>query len=127
MASLHAIAPQQIDTDFSQRQFDNFKSVNGLNRQEQNKWTYLFASNIRFMTGLSHAIRIQKPNDDQLFAWLEKLVIADQCSMLFVEDFDLTDARSQNIKTLCETFGVTLVNLTIDNQVPDNLIIGPWH
>lgn len=91
-----------------------------------NKWTYLVANSISFSDKLSQAIKLNRPDDETLYIWLEKIVLGGQCSVLFVECLNMNDLRSQRLKFLCEKMQVTLVNLTLDNSIPSNLIEGPW-
>ncbi|GAA0851935.1 hypothetical protein [Aliiglaciecola litoralis] len=111
----------------------NLLQVNGINssfgvvEQSSNKWKYLIASNINFATKVNDAIRLKKPSEHQMYDWLERIVVAGQCAMLFVESLDLNDIRTQRIKSLCEIHDVTLVNLTLETQIPENVVVGPWH
>lgn len=91
------------------------------------KWTYLISNNIKFSDKSINAIKLAKPATELLFVWIEKIISANQCQMLFVENLDLSNIRSQKIKQLCELSGITLVNLTVDTPLPDNVLVGPWH
>lgn len=96
-------------------------------RYVNNKWTYLVANSIGFSDKLSQAIKLNRPNDETLYVWLEKIVMAGQCSVLFVECLNMDDLRSQRLKFLCEKMQVTLINLTLDTDKPSNLVEGPWR
>jgi hypothetical protein len=94
---------------------------------DNHKWTYLISNNIKFVDKSINAIKLTKPATELLFVWIEKIISAGQCQMLFVENLDLSNIRSQKIKQLCELSGVTLVNLTVDTPLPNNVVVGPWH
>lgn len=96
------------------------------NRFVNNKWMYLVANSIGFSDKLSQAIKLNRPDNETLYIWLEKIVLAGQCSVLFVECLNMDDLRSQRLKLLCENMQVTLVNLTLDTKMPSNLVEGPW-
>ena len=91
-----------------------------------NKWMYLVANAIGFSEKLTQAIKLNRPDDETLFIWLEKIVLGGQCSVLFVEGLNMDDLRSQRLKLLCEKMQVTLINLTVDTNIPNNLVEGPW-
>ena len=99
----------------------------GLNELSDAKWMYLISDRVSFSGKFDKAIRLNKPAQDTLFNWLEKIVLAGQCSVLFVENLPVDDIRTAKIKSLCEQNFITLINLTLDSKLPDNLIIGPWH
>jgi hypothetical protein len=91
------------------------------------KWMYLIANQINFATRCDDAIRVKKPSNQHLFEWMERIVLAGQCAVLFVENLNLDDVRTQYMKSLCEHHHVTLVNLTVDCPAPKNVLLGPWH
>jgi hypothetical protein len=113
----HAIQSYQANTQIQH----NIDSVGA------NKWTYLIANSIKFSAKSTNAIKLTKPTADLLFIWIEKIINAGQCQVLFIENLDLGDFRSQEIKQLCELNGITLVNLTVDTPLPNNVLVGPWH
>ena len=96
------------------------------NRLANNKWTYLVANAISFSDKLSSAIKLNRPDDETLYIWLEKIAMAGQCSVLFVENLNMNDLRTQRLKILCENMQVTLINLTLDTTMPNTMIEGPW-
>ncbi len=97
------------------------------NMLRHNKWTYLVANTISFSNKLPQAIKMNRPDDDTLYIWLDKIVLGGQCSVLFVESLNMDDLRAQRLKLLCENMQVTLVNLTLDRNMPHNLVEGPWN
>ncbi|GAC14837.1 hypothetical protein [Aliiglaciecola lipolytica] len=111
----------------NQLHYQNYMAHFGLNGLTDSKWMYLIADNIRFSGKYEKAIRLTKPTIDRLFCWMEKIILAGNCSVLFVENLQLDDLRTQRIKALCEQQDVTLINLTLDSALPENLIVGPWH
>lgn len=126
MALLHS-NESTIATDFNELHFNNFKAVNGLDYSSDYKWMYLVSNRIRFSQKLSGAIRVQMPDESVLYEWMTKIVLGGQCSILFVEELNLEDFRTLRFRQLCEQHGVTLVNLTIDDVMPENLVVGPWN
>ncbi len=91
------------------------------------KWTYLIANSIQVKQATDHFIRLNKPEDDKVFEWVEKLVCGKQCSSIFVENLDVNDSRFAHIKFLCKMYKVILINLTTEENLPDNVVLGPWH
>ncbi len=123
MALLHT---QQYASNYNELHINNLKAQYGVVDHTVPKWMYLISNNIRFATKCEGAIRIAKPDDDILYQWLERIAVAGQCSVLFVEALSLDDFRMQKIKSICELNSVTLVNFTLDNTLPGNLVLGPW-
>lgn len=126
MALLHTPDNGQLNPAYSLLHFQNFKAINGLASIAENKWMYLISNQIQFDSKIPYAIRLNKPDVDTLFVWLERIVTSNQCSLLFVEQLCLDDLRVQKLKLLCEAFGVTMINLTLDYSTPENVVIGPW-
>lgn len=105
----------------------NNRAQHKVNAVGAHKWTYLIANSIKFSDKSINAIKLAKPASELLFVWIEKIINAGQCQLLFVENLDLNDFRSQKIKHLCELSDITLVNLTVDTPLPSNVVVGPWH
>ncbi|GAB2675934.1 hypothetical protein Q4574_04320 [Aliiglaciecola sp. 3_MG-2023] len=110
-----------------QLHYQNYKAHYGLNQLSDDKWMYLISDRVSFSGKYERAIKLNKPSHDILFNWLEKIILGGQCSALFVEDLPIDDIRTTRIKGLCEQNLITLINLTLDSSLPDNLVIGPWH
>lgn len=126
MALLHS-TESHVGSSFTELNFNNFKSVNGLHHSIEQKWMYLISNRIAFSEKLNGAIRLIMPENDALYDWMAKIVNGGQCSILFVEDLNLDDFRTLRIRQLCEQHNVTLVNLTVGEALPENLVVGPWH
>lgn len=126
MALLHVPDNAVNRPAYADLDFNNFRSINGLETLQGQKWTYLLSSRIRFNQQIEHAIRLAKPQKAQLCEWLEKIICSGQCSLLFVEELNLDELSLQRIKMLSENYRVTLVNLVVDNNAPENLVLGPW-
>ncbi len=90
------------------------------------KWTYLVANQINFTDKINHAIRINKPEPVKLMLWLEKIIISQHCSRLFVEELHLDEMSFTRLKQLCNEHNVTLINLTLTDATQNNVIQGPW-
>lgn len=125
MASLHAIQPSAQKPLFSVKQIDahfpDFGAV-ALN----GKWTYLVSNTIRFDHSAPYAIRISRPERDELGVLLEKIITAGQCSQLFVEELQLNELELKRIKNLCQQYQVVLINLYTQLPLSSNVIQGPW-
>ncbi|MFA3790312.1 hypothetical protein AB6T38_04270 [Aliiglaciecola sp. SL4] len=111
----------------NQLHYQNYKAHYGLNGLSDAKWMYLISDRVSYAGKFEKAIKLNKPSQEVLFSWLEKIILGGQCSALFVEDLPIDDIRTAKIKSLCEQNFITLINLTLDGTLPDNLIIGPWH
>lgn len=125
MALVHT--QQHYVSTVNERHINNVKAQYGVIESHEPKWMFLIANTIKFANKCDGAIRVTKPDDDMLYQWIERIAIGGQCSLLFVESLSLDDVRMQRIKSICEVSGVTLVNLTLDTQLPENLILGPWQ
>lgn len=127
MASLSLIntmtlpSVKQLDTNASLPELDP------LAFHQPDKWTYLIANSIQVKQATDHFIRLNKPEGDKVFEWVEKLVCGKQCSSIFVENLDVNDSRFAHIKFLCKMYKVILINLTTEENLPDNVVLGPWH
>ncbi len=91
------------------------------------KWMYLFSNNITFKRSVKNAIKINRPADSCLKTWLEKVIVAEQCSHVFVENFNVYSIDGKYITDLCQLHDVTLVNLQIGESLSNNVVRGPWH
>lgn len=90
------------------------------------KWTYLIANNIKFADKTNYAIKLPKPTSSTLYDWITVIAQAGQCGVLYIENLDFTHLQCQKTMRLCENKGITLVNLTVDSPLPDNILVGPW-
>lgn len=106
---------------------NEFLTDSYFNNTLERKWMYLFANNIAFKRHVNNAIRVKKPSDKRLKVWLEKVITADQCSHLFIENFDAESSDGIYITGLCELYNVTLVNLNVGDSSVTNVIQGPWQ
>lgn len=111
----------------NERHINNVKAQYGVIESNKQKWMFLIANNIKFANKCDGAVRVSRPDDEMLYQWIERIAIGGQCSLLFVEALSLDDVRMRRIKLICEISGVTLVNLTLDTQLPENLVLGPWQ
>lgn len=125
MASLYALDNRPVNQIYSVKHIGfHFQAVPVSSNR---KWTYLLSDNIRFNNDIAFAIQLKKPQVNQLVPWLEKIIVSGQCSLLFVEELDLSEVELKRIKTLCNDCGVTLINLFTRFPANSNVIQGPWH
>lgn len=125
MASLHALTNTSTALATLQVPVDNRQS-NDINVNYAHKWTFLVANQIRFAEKRAYCIRLTKPKQDNLSAWLEKIVTGGQCSNLFVEHLSLDEISFKRLKQLCIDYKVALVNLMPQNERRNNVVKGPW-
>lgn len=93
---------------------------------QSRKWTYLISNNIQFSHNIEHAMTLKKPDADQMFDWIEKLICGHQCKSIFVEQLDTHDSRFQHITFLCKVYKVALVSLSAKKSFSQNVVMGPW-
>ena len=125
MASLHAFTNSTTPLATMQVPGNNRHS-NDINVNHTHKWTFLVANQIRFAEKQSYGIRLTKPKQSNLSAWLEKIVTGGQCSNLFVEHLSLDEISFKRLKQLCIDYKVALVNLMPQNEQHGNVVKGPW-
>lgn len=97
-------------------------------------WRYLLADSVIFQKCSSnqqgHSIRLQKPEKSQLFGWIKRLILSDQCETIYVENLELAEHEKLIIKDLCLQHRVSLIGLTIapaqNDEKSSNVIRGPW-
>lgn len=126
MASLSVINTMSFSLGNTQTNQLCFPELNSLPLGQSDKWTYLIADNIQLNQDIEYTIKLKRPDNDTVFEWLEKIVCGGQCSTIFVEQLDLNDSRFRHIKFLCKMYKVILVNLTTQENLPDNVVFGPW-
>jgi hypothetical protein len=125
MASLHALTNNP--TPLATMQVPaGIRHSNDISVNEVHKWTFLVANNIRFSEKQTYCIRLTKPKQNSLSAWLEKIVTGGQCSNLFVEHLSLDEISFTRLKQLCIDYNVALVNLMPQSEQLDNVVKGPW-
>ena len=126
MASLHAFTQRTSSAIPAHIPVANIKQYVEIDSTTAHKWTYLLANNITFSDKQRKSIRLAKPEQSVLVTWLEKIITSDQCSTLFVEQLTTDEISFKRLKHLCGEHQVTLVNLTLDNSINNNVIQGPW-
>ncbi|WP_146027107.1 hypothetical protein [Bowmanella denitrificans] len=93
---------------------------------QQNKWIYLLANNLRFKRTEHHSQQLPRPEAEQTLEWLEKLMSAGKTCALFVEELVLDELNRKRLEQLCRQFGVTVVSLSKEKGLDNNLVFGPW-
>ncbi|OFC68735.1 hypothetical protein [Alteromonas confluentis] len=93
-------------------------------------WSYLLAESVAFKKDVPHTIRMQKPAEEQVPAWISRLITSGQCKTIYVENLALDEAQRVIIKQLCQRYAVSVVNLKVTNeengQQRKNVVMGPW-
>ncbi|MCU7553974.1 deoxyguanosinetriphosphate triphosphohydrolase [Alteromonas sp. ASW11-19] len=93
-------------------------------------WSYLLANSVAFKKEVTHGIRIQKPDQEVMPAWIARLIQGGQCRTIYVENLSLPEADSQRIRQLCTQYSVTIVNVTVTPNPAgmhgSNVLTGPW-
>lgn len=125
MANLHALSFQsQRNTVVQQIVAPEFSlQSQGVNQQ---KWTYLLANNIQFNEKADFVIKLPKPPVTMLKDWLEKIIVSEQCNVLFVEQLSMDEISYRRIQQLCCLHHVTLINLLPKKKHSAQIVQGPW-
>ena len=125
MANLHALSFQsQRNTVVQQIVAPEFSlQSQGVNQQ---KWTYLLANNIQFNEKAHFVIKLPKPQVAMLKDWLEKIIVSEQCNLLFVEQLSMDEISYRRIQQLCSLHHVTLINLLPNKKHSAQIVQGPW-
>ncbi|MEP7705475.1 hypothetical protein [Paraglaciecola sp. 25GB23A] len=125
MANLHALSFQsQRNTVVQQIVAPEFSlQSQGVNQQ---KWTYLLANNIQFNEKADFVIKLPKPQVAMLKDWLEKIIVSEQCNLLFVEQLSMDEISYRRIQQLCSLHHVTLINLLPNKKHSAQIVQGPW-
>ncbi|WP_339773439.1 hypothetical protein [uncultured Paraglaciecola sp.] len=124
MASVHAISNPKI-SHFDSVSVFNQKRLQTIHSGENKaKWSYLIADNIAFTRPNTRCIKLKKPTQAQMIIWLEKLITADQCANIYVEQLQLDEMNQIRLTQLCAMHNVNVVNLMTQNQA--SVIKGPW-
>lgn len=125
MANLHALPIQaQRNTVVQQIVAPHFSlQSQGLNQQ---KWTYLLANTIHFNEKADFVIKLRKPQTAVLKQWLEKIIVSEQCALLFVEQLSIDEISYRRIQQLCVLHNVTLINLLPNTKHSAKIFKGPW-
>ena len=93
-------------------------------------WSYLLADSVSFNKSATHGIRIQKPEEEKIPAWICRLITSGQCKNIYVENLNLPNAEKEIIQKLCKQYAVALFNLQVMNDdthgTNRNVIFGPW-
>ena len=89
-------------------------------------WSYLLSNSVAFQKDVDYAIRIQKPDQEKVPAWIRRLITSGQCRSIYVEDLILTPEERVSIKQLCEQYAVSLVAVSVNDKVAGNILQGPW-
>tara|TARA_R110000868_G_scaffold3704_1_gene23023 strand:- start:2138 stop:2524 length:387 start_codon:yes stop_codon:yes gene_type:complete len=128
MANLHALPLQAQRTAQAQQVVQQLVAPR-VNQQAQSsvkqKWTYLLANSISFGEKADFVITLPKPQTAVLKDWLEKIIVSEQCSLLFVEQLSIDEISHRRIQHLCTLHNVTLVNL-LPNVKAGQVLKGPW-
>lgn len=99
-------------------------------RISDRRWSYLLSDSLAFSKNTVHAIRMQKPAQEVLPNWLQKLITSGQCQTIYVENLNLEGAEADTFKSLCDKFSVSLINLIVSNDenatISENIVVGPW-
>lgn len=91
-------------------------------------WSYLLAESVAFKKDVMHGIRIQKPDQEKIPGWIQRIIESGQCNTIYVENLSLNDDEKSRIRSLCQKYSVAVVNLTISatKHEQQNVVIGPW-
>lgn len=89
-------------------------------------WSYLLADSLAFNKDIDFAIRIQKPDEEKMPAWIEKIITSGQCSSIYVENLALNDTDKRHIKVLCVKHKVSLFSVCVAKNVNNSVVKGPW-
>jgi hypothetical protein len=127
MANLHALPLQAQRTAQAQQVVQQLvaPAVNQHKQSTKQKWTYLLANSISFGEKADFVITLPKPQTAVLKDWLEKIIVSEQCSLLFVEQLSIDEISHRRIQHLCALHSVTLVNL-LPNVKAGQVLKGPW-
>lgn len=129
MANLHALPVQAQRTAQAQQVVQQLVAPR-YNQQAQSsthrKWTYLLANTISFGDKADFVITLPKPQTTVLKDWLEKIIVSEQCSLLFVEQLSIDEISYRRIQQLCSLHHVTLINLLPNNKHSAQIVKGPW-
>lgn len=77
------------------------------------KWTYLLSNHIALSNPQPYTIHMKKPNNDVLFDWLIKLVKANQCQRIYVEDLTLSTQQLAYINHLSAGASIEVINVPV--------------
>lgn len=123
MANLHALPVQaQRNSVVQQLVAQRFNQQQSRAKQ---KWTYLLANNICFSEKADFVITLPKPQGSVLKDWLEKIIVSEQCSLLFVEQLSMDEISYKRIQQLCSVHNVALINL-LPKVKAAQVVKGPW-
>ncbi|MBU3022731.1 deoxyguanosinetriphosphate triphosphohydrolase [Aestuariibacter sp. A3R04] len=93
-------------------------------------WCYLLSNSVAFKKDMPHTIRMQKPDEETVPAWISKLITSGQCKTIYVENLALNASERANIQKLCHLYAVSVINLQVKNdsniQGGKNVVVGPW-
>lgn len=104
-----------------------FEGYPGRDHKGNNGWSCLLAESVAFKKDVTFGIRIQVPNKETVPNWIKKLIAGGQCKTIYVENLNLPTIEREMIMKLCSQSAVSLINVSVtNNQVNDNVIVGPW-
>ncbi len=91
-------------------------------------WSYLLADSVAFKKDVMNGIRIQKPDQEKIPCWIQRIIESGQCNTIYVENLSLNDEDKCRLQSLCQKYSVSIVNLTIaaSSQSQQNVVVGPW-
>ena len=93
-------------------------------------WSYLLADSVAFNKDVDYGIRIQKPSEEKMPRWIEKLIISGQCNSIYVENLSLKENEKNYIEGLCHKHNVSLFSLSVVQEknaiAPSKVVRGPW-
>ena len=96
----------------------------------QKGWSYLLADSLAFNKQVGYGIRIQKPSEEKMPEWIEKIVTSGQCKSIYVENLSLGENEKLYIEGLCNKHKVSLFSLSVvqdKNQKQINKVVqGLW-
>lgn len=110
----------------------NFNNIIELHAQQRQQpgWHYLIAESVVFEKTATHsnihAIRIQKPEEEQVPNWIKRLITSGNCETIYVENLNLPEEEQLTIRALCTQYSVSLVGLTVNDSIANNVVKGPW-
>jgi hypothetical protein len=93
-------------------------------------WSYLLADSVAFNKDVDNGIRIQRPSEEKMPKWIEKLVTSGQCDSIYVENLSLKENEKMYIEGLCNKHNVSLFSLSVVQEKPvmkqRKVVKGPW-
>ncbi|MCV2884115.1 hypothetical protein OE749_05370 [Aestuariibacter sp. AA17] len=92
----------------------------------ENKWLYVLSDSMTCHKSGKHIMHLQKPASHMVSSWLTRIITAQECGVLLVENLALNDVEKKRIQSLCEAYNVIVVNVVTSQVTRNNVVKGPW-